>query len=57
VFSSSVTSLADRAHSAFMELTVSSSSPAESLLLAIRMGQVMKSEYRLTISRSLAGAV
>ncbi len=52
-YSSSETSSRERAHRAFMEFSVSGSgascpSPASG---TIRMGQVMKSEYRLTISR------
>lgn len=47
LYSSSVTEFFDRAHSAFIELTVSVSGAAPSspaVAAAMRMGQVMKSE-------------
>lgn len=59
LYSSSVTESFDRAHRAFIELTVSvpGSSPSSAPVAAMRMGQVMKSEYRLTISLIFQGEV
>ncbi len=62
-YSSSDTSSRGRAHSAFIELSVSgsgASSPSSAVAErsgTIRMGQVMKSEYRLMISLIFQGEV
>jgi hypothetical protein len=58
-YSSSETSSRDRAHRAFIEFSVSGSGASSPSAASgtIRIGQVMKSEYRLTICLIVHGDV